>query len=238
MNKKKIIASLLIAISMFGLISCEEPSVNTQVKVNTPTEDKKEDINFNEIINKADKIKVKENIFNLNRVYEVLVDGSTIGRIDGKFANITGDVFTLTDTNDNIIASEKQIKRWGVKLNRLAEVYDDNGNVSGYIGEEVINDLFHLGRVMHFYDKDKNEIGTCEQKVFNYLDEYVVYDNEGNEDYRIKEQLTFMEPEYIIEVKDKESIIKRSDTVFVTSIIDSIKQAEEKKEQDKKKKEK
>lgn len=225
MVKCKYIISLLIAINIISLVGCKDSSN----EVNTQTQEKviEEEFDFNKTITNANKIKVKEDIFNLNRVYEISVDDEVIGKINGQYINITGDIFTLTDKNDKEIASEKQIKRWGVKLNRLAEIYDADGNVSGYIGEEVLNDFFNLGRIMHFYDKDKNEIGKCEQKVFNYLDEYVVYNNDGNEDYRIKEQLTMVEPEYIIEVKDKESIVKQTDVVFATSIIDAIKQAEE-----------
>lgn len=236
MVKCKYIISLLIAINIISLVGCKDSSN----EVNTQTQEKviEEEFDFNKTITNANKIKVKEDIFNLNRVYEISVDDEVIGKINGQYINITGDIFTLTDKNDKEIASEKQIKRWGVKLNRLAEIYDANGNVSGYIGEEVLNDFFNLGRIMHFYDKDKNEIGKCEQKVFNYLDEYVVYNNDGNEDYRIKEQLTMVEPEYIIEVKDKESIVKQTDVVFATSIIDAIKQAEEAKAKKSKEKKK
>lgn len=236
MVKCKYIISLLIAINIISLVGCKDFSN----EVNTQTQEKviEEEFDFNKTITNANKIKVKEDIFNLNRVYEISVDDEVIGKINGQYINITGDIFTLTDKNDKEIASEKQIKRWGVKLNRLAEIYDADGNVSGYIGEEVLNDFFNLGRIMHFYDKDKNEIGKCEQKVFNYLDEYVVYNNDGNEDYRIKEQLTMVEPEYIIEVKDKESIVKQTDVVFATSIIDAIKQAEEAKAKKSKEKKK
>lgn len=236
MVKCKYIISLLIAINIISLVGCKDSSN----EVNTQTQEKviEEEFDFNKTITNANKIKVKEDIFNLNRVYEISVDDEVIGKINGEYINITGDIFTLTDKNDKEIASEKQIKRWGVKLNRLAEIYDADGNVSGYIGEEVLNDFFNLGRIMHFYDKDKNEIGKCEQKVFNYLDEYVVYNNDGNEDYRIKEQLTMVEPEYIIEVKDKESIVKQTDVVFATSIIDAIKQAEEAKAKKSKEKKK
>lgn len=223
MVKCKYIISLLIAINIISLVGCKD----TSNEVNTQTQEKviEEEFDFNKIITNADKIKVKEDIFNLNRVYEISVDDEVIGKISGEYINITGDIFTLTDKNDKEIASEKQIKRWGVKLNRLAEVYDTNGDISGYIGEEFFEDFFSYTRLMHFYDKDKNEIGTCKQKFFSVLDEYVVYDMEGNEDYIIKEKFYTIEPEYEIEVKDKESIIKETDVVFITSILDSIKQA-------------
>lgn len=228
MVNKKLTISLLIAISL-GLVGCNN-SPTVKYEEPTVTQEEKEKFDFNTIIGEADTINIKENIFNFNKVYKVSVDNETIGEINGEYINITGDIFTLTDKYDREIASEKQIKRWGIKLNRLAEVYDANGNVSGYIGEEKINDFFSLGRIMHFYDADKNEIGTCKQKVFNILDEYVIYDNEGNEDYRIKEEFTIMEPEYNIEVKDKDSIIKPTNAVFVTSILDAIRQAESSKE--------
>lgn len=227
MNKRKYIASLLIAFSLSSLIGCDNtPSVEYEEPIVIEKEEK-EQFDFNAIVSDADEIKIKERIFNLNKVYEIFVDGQTIGRIDGKFVNVTGDVFTLTDREDNTIASEKQIKRWSIKLNRLAEVYDANNNVTGYIGEEVIKDFFKLGRMMHFYDANRNEIGTCEQKVFNVFDEYVIYDNDGNEDYRIKEKVSLMAPEYNIEIKDKDSVIKPTDAIFVTSILDAIKSSSE-----------
>lgn len=81
-----------------------------------------------EKINSATEVKVEEELISFNKKYNIYIDNSYIGNVSGKFINITGDIFTFKDKNDNIISSEKQIKRWGIKLNRMAELRDKSNN--------------------------------------------------------------------------------------------------------------
>jgi len=71
---------------------------------------------------------VEEELISFNQKYNIYIDNSYIGSISGKFVNITGDIFTFKDKNGYIISSEKQIKRWGIKLNRMAELRDKSNN--------------------------------------------------------------------------------------------------------------
>lgn len=101
-----------------------ENNVNQETITNNPNEQ----IDILEKINSATKVKVEEEFISFNKKYNIYIDNSYIGNISGKFINVTGDVFTFKDKNDNIISYEKQIKRWGIKLNRMAELRDKSNN--------------------------------------------------------------------------------------------------------------
>ena len=84
-------------------------------------------------INNANSVTIKENIISLNKSYDVYIDGKQIANVSGKYISLTGDVFTLKDNSGNTLMSEKQIKRWGIKLNRAAQIYDAKGNTVRFL---------------------------------------------------------------------------------------------------------
>ncbi len=90
----------------------------------TIIEENNEQVDLQKKINSANRIVVTEEFISFNKKYNLYINDEYIGNISGKFVNITGDVFTLKDKNGNVVSSEKQIKRWGIKLNRMAEVRD------------------------------------------------------------------------------------------------------------------
>ena len=79
-------------------------------------------------INKAKSVTIREEIISLNKSYDIYADGKKIANVSGKYISLTGDVFTLKDNSGKVLMSEKQIKRWGLKLNRAAQIYDADGN--------------------------------------------------------------------------------------------------------------
>lgn len=108
------------------IVSSENNTIeNSAIEDNIHTEQ----INIQERINSAREITVKEELISLSNKYNIYIDNEYIGNISGKFINITGDVFTFRDKNENVISSEKQIKRWGIRLNRLAELRDKSNNI-------------------------------------------------------------------------------------------------------------
>ncbi len=234
MNSKRIIVTILIAaisgVSLTGCNTSLEDSKQTVSIEDRQTEDKKteEEIkNSLNTLNNAKEIIVAKDLVSLNKSYGISIDGNTFGDVDGKFVNVTGDKLTIKDNKGNIISSEKQIKRWNIKLNRLAEVYNDKEEVVGYIGEEKINDMFKLGYNFHFYDKNRNEIGILKQKVLSFLDTFKIYDNSGKLCYEIKANLTLISDKYTITVHDS-SIIPADQAVYLTIILNSINNAQKK----------
>lgn len=234
MNSKKIIATILIAtISGVGLTGCgaslEDSKQMASIEDQQAEEKKSEEEikNSLNVLNNTKEIIVTKDLVSLNKSYEISIDGNTFGDVDGKFVNVTGDKLTIKDNKGNIISSEKQIKRWNIKLNRLAEVYNDKEEVVGYIGEEKINDMFKLGYNFHFYDKNKNEIGILKQKVLSFLDTFKIYDNSGKLCYEIKANLTLISDKYTITVHDS-GTIPAEQVVYLTIILNSINNAQKK----------
>ena len=124
--------------------------------------------------------------------------------------NITGDVFTFTDANGNEIAKEKQIKRWGIKLNRLARLMDTEGNITGYIGEEFFTDFLSLSKYnFHIYDEERNELGYTKERILSLFYEFNVYDVSDEILFKISKKLDIVDSYEI--VKQKESDISMKD---------------------------
>lgn len=236
---KKIITAIIISTLSVSFIGCSDTTTTVEATDNKQIVQQQEEVDKKEEsegikesiqqLNSSKEISIEEKIFSFNKSYNILVDGEEFGTISGKYINFTGDVFTLTTKHGLNIASEKQVKRWGVKLNRLAEVYDAEGNVTGYIGEEKIEDFFKIGYKFHFYDKDKNELGYIKKQYFSLLDHFDVYNMKDEVVYKVDKDLTFMADKYTISVIDN-SEIPTDQVVFVTAIMQAIQSAQKESE--------
>jgi uncharacterized protein YxjI len=232
-----ILVAIIIVVTILGINIFKNSDFQTvEEKINTSTEsivdksnteNSNNDSNVLEQINNAQNVQVIEKVISLNKEYEVYVDSKVIATVSGKYINVTGDVFKLKDNSGNIVASEKQIKRWGVKLNRLARLMDENENTVGYIGEDVIKDLFSLSKYkFHFYDENKNEYAHTKEKILSLLYEFEVYDESDNEIYKIEEDFNLLTDSYNI-TKTKDSDVSMEKVIFLTCIVDAIRDSEE-----------
>lgn len=101
-----------------------EENVNAEEEIAVPVSEE----SVLDKINNAESVTIREKIISLNKSYDIYVNGSVIANVSGKYISLTGDVFSLKDNSGNTLLSEKQIKRWGIKLNRAAQIYDADGN--------------------------------------------------------------------------------------------------------------
>ena len=122
---------ILIGIGVYFTINNVNNLINTKsaskeiiTQENIPQNNNDTQLNVLEQLNSANDVRVEEELISFNQKYNIYIDNSYIGSISGKFVNITGDIFTFKDKNGYIISSEKQIKRWGIKLNKMAELRD------------------------------------------------------------------------------------------------------------------
>lgn len=217
---------IIVLISMSLLSSCstvtQGQDLNEATNISEVSEEK---IDTEKILKEAEKIVIEEDILSLGKKYNILVDEEHVATVTGKIINAFGDVFILKDINDNVLAQEKQIKRWGLKLNRCAEISDSEGNITGYIGEETQTKLFSIGYYFHFYDAEKNEIGISDQINFTLLKENNFNDLEGNIDYEVKASFSLFD-RYELIVNDS-SNIPLYNAIFMVCIEDAIKDAED-----------
>lgn len=239
---KKCYVSLIIALIAILSTGClmeggveaikdQGSSVENENKenVNEEIEDKSENSTLT-ILNSAEKIVIKESILSIGKKYKVYVDDKKIAVVDGKTIKAFGDVFSLYDNEDNLLYYEEQEKRWGVKFNRAAVIKDSKDEVVAYIGEESETKVFSIGRYLHLYDGDKNEIGVLDQKNFTLNKQVEIYDKDkGSKDakllYKIDKEFISIGDTYEIEVKDS-SIIPVYQIIFAVCIDDAITDAE------------
>ena len=198
--KKRYFFSIIAIVVILLLVGCSSEIKDTNDDESSLPED------YSSLIEEATTVNVKERFVSLTKTYDVYVDGKEIGSVSGEYVNITGDIFTLTDANGNEIAKEKQIKRWGVRLNRLANLMDQDGNTTGYIGEEYFN---------------KNELGYTQEEIMSLYYEFNVYNaSTGEILFNISKQLDMVDSYKI--VKKQDSDISMKDIIFLTCIIDAI----------------
>ena len=178
-------------------------------------------------LEQAKTLVVETDFVSLNKSYNVSVEGEKVAEVEGKYLPLFGDTLTLEDLNGNELGSERQIKRWNIKLNRLAEIMDESGVTEGYIGEKVIQNFFNLGYTFHFYDAHKDELGYAREKVFRLFDEYVIYNEEDEPLYKIKQKFSLFNRKYEITVYD-ESTIPVEQSIYLTCILDAVEHAKKK----------
>lgn len=184
---------------------------------------------FQEIIEVSNEITIEKKIFSFRKHYYVLSDGVLIGEVTGKFFPVFGETLKLKDIYGNLIKKEMQIKRLGLtqvklfnmSINRLAKVEDDNGNTTGYIGEEKLRDFWRLKRVLHFYDEDYKKQGSGQADAILLCKDFKVFDTDNNVDYVIDGSIFSPTSRYTIDIKDK-SDVPVEDVIFYTIIENSI----------------
>ncbi len=76
------------------------------------------------------------------------------------------------------------------------------------------------------YDKDKNEYAYTKEKILSLLYEFEVYNNEDEEIYNVSKNFDLISDSYTI-TKVKDSDVNMEDVIFLTCIVDAIRDSEE-----------
>jgi uncharacterized protein YxjI len=172
----------------------------------------------------AHEVLVDEVVFCWGKEYEIKVNGETVAKVEGKNVNWWEDRFILKTTDGKILCSETENKRV-FEWNRAAEFYDGDNTFTGYISEQVWEDMFKWSHVFHIYDPQQQELGRTEKKYFSWLDRIELFDMQGNMDYLVKGKFTIND-QYTISIRDKNSVIPLEKVIMLTCIEDAIKDAE------------
>lgn len=209
-----------VVFMVFLLAACATEEVNKGTKASTP----EPAINGEELLKEAKTVVIKEDAFSMKKKYGIFVGETKVAEVTGKYYKGFGDEFILKDVDGDILLKEKQVKRWGVKYERTAEIKNAKDEIIGYIGESVNTKLFSVGYFFHFFDKDKKEIGVSDQINFSLMKENKFLDNDENIDYYVKKQMA-MTDEYELQIKDKENIPLEF-AIIMVCIEDAIADAE------------
>lgn len=206
----KLVCAVMTLLVLFGVMEVQATNSDTDLLTT---------------LSQAETIKIKRSWFSFNKDYKIYVDGEKIGKVEGLYFNLFGERLVLSDLDGQVYASEQQVKRWNIRLNRLAQVYNASNETVGFIGEKVIEDFFHLGYTFHFYDANRQEIAVSKEKVLQIFPEYVIEDSHGKKLYKIKKKFTLFTSTYEITNYDT-SVLPVERSVLLTCILDAIKTSE------------
>ncbi len=195
---------------------------------------------FEDRLTNSSSIEIKEVYLTWGKRYDLYVDNDMVAQVTGKDFKLWGDTFTLKTLDGKVLASEDENKRVLFKLNRSAVCYDENSNITGYLGEERFKDLFKWGYIFHFYDKDQKEIGYSEKIGRSCLARHKLYDVQKNVDYGIdrKMGIPFLTSYFTLSVDDLESVIPLEHAILLTCIEDAIADSQKTKRLSRKRKKK
>ena len=197
-----------------------------------PKDQKVTNKDYKALLDKASTVKIEEAFVSLGKHYDVYVGDEKVAEVTGNFFTTFGDTFIMKDPNGNFLIKETEIKRWGLEFDRMAEVQDQNNNTLGYIGEKTWTKIFSIGYTFHFFNSDKQMIGTSDQINFSFFKENQFFDNNNKVAYQVQKKMGFTD-KYELKVYDK-SIIPLYQAILMVCIEDSIKDAEDKKNDKKK----
>lgn len=218
----------LLFLTLVFLAGCPAPRAQnpspspSTAKVLAPTTPQVANIDYVARLNSATTIDIKEYTFSMGKDYDILADGVKVATVSGKDLRLfEGDVFVLKDLNGKVLAYEEEQVEF-FQLDRAAVVYDANDNVSGYLGEDRISNLFSLSYIFYFYDANKNEIGKSDKFTNSCLGTHKIYNASGTEAYDVNKHLTLGGDHYTITVTDPKTPINRYKAILLVCIEDAI----------------
>lgn len=191
-----------------------------------------ENQSLEDILKNSSEFKLEKKILSLKKHYFITVDDVIVGEVTGKFFTVFGDKLEMADSKGNIVKTEYQVKRMGptngklfnLSFDRLAEIQDDKGVVSGYIGEEKLKDFWKINHRQYFYNADGDKQGSAKPDFFILSKDYKISDNEDNVDYIIDGNIVSASAKATITKTDNSNIDEASIifyTIIENSIIDS-----------------
>lgn len=217
MNKK--LKLMLLGVATLALVGCANTAKDHS---NNSPREKAEEVVAYEGLKGSKDITVNQSLFSFVKDYSVESDNGNVFTVTGEFMAIMGDNLTMVDSDGNIVAKDHQIKRFGVNINRMAEIENADG-VVGYIGEET-SDKFNLSLSKsmwyHFYDKDGEEIGKGNKNFSFSAGDWEIMDMNNNVLYKLHKNWSISNS-FTLTVLDDSKVPVES-AVFYTIIMNEI----------------
>lgn len=229
LNKITKIIGIIIGTLLLGLFLFHQVQMNRVFGTESTDLVNPQTQSLEEILNNSKKITIEKKLLSIRKHYYVMSDGVLVGEITGKLFPFFGDVLELKDTHGNLVKKESQIKRLGltqvklfnVSIDRLAQIEDDNYNVTGYIGEQKLKDFWKLNRIQYFYSSDYQTQGIGKADSFIFCKDYKIFDTDNNKDYIIDGNFFSPTSKYTIDIIDNTDV-SVEDAIFFTIIENSI----------------
>lgn len=142
----------------------------------TPTADTADSQAALDAINNASEITATKSLLSWGDEWVIEADGNKVGTVTGQALYSIGDVYSLTTTSGNLVASETEELK---AINHEATLYDWNNNPTGKLEERLVT-LTPTVDIIHANSGGSNEIaGTSTTDFASLTNQTTITDNTG-----------------------------------------------------------
>lgn len=230
-HPKKILTTILVVAGIIGVgvVVAHKSQMNRLFEKTSSSLFNVEEQSLEEILDIASEFKIEKKAISFKKHYFIIVDDVVVGEVIGDFFTIFGDKLQMTDIKGNVVTTEYQVKRLGptngkifnLSFDRLAQIEDSKGTITGYIGEEKLKDIFKLNHRQYFYNADGEKIGNAKPDFFILSKDYEIKDVDDNIDYTVDGNIFSPTAKATISKKDNSNVDEES-VIFYTIIENSI----------------
>lgn len=148
----------------------------TNAPTSTPTTDVADSQAALDAINNAREITATKSLFSWGDEWVIEADGQQVGTVTGQALYAIGDVYSLTTTSGNLVASETEELK---AITHEATLYDWNNQPTGKLEERLVT-LTPTVDIIHTNSGGSNEIvGTSTTDFASLTNQTTITDNTG-----------------------------------------------------------
>lgn len=142
----------------------------------TPTADTADSQAALDALNNASEITATKSLFSRGDEWVIEADGNKVGTVTGQALYTIGDVYSLTTTSGNLVASETEELK---AITHEATLYDWNNQPTGKLEERLVT-LTPTVDIIHTNNGGGNEIvGTSTTDFASLTNQTTITDNTG-----------------------------------------------------------
>lgn len=185
----------------------------------TPTADTADSQATLDAINNAHEINATKSLLSWGDEWVIEADGNKVGNVTGQALYTIGDVYSLTTTSGNLVASETE------ELNAIthtATLYDWNNNPTGTLEERVLT-LMPTVDIHHTDANGSNEtVGTSTTDFASLTHQTTIADNTGTQAWETKRHALTLHTTITITRNNAGGTVTGIDALMVTLMMSEI----------------
>ena len=164
-----------------------------------------------ETLDDAKVIKMNKHAFSLSDYWDITVDNQEFGTIKGEFLPLLGDVYTLRDKENNILAYETEDI---ATFSNKAQIYDYNGEKTGLMTGE----FWSLKKDFAITESNNKKPARLKADWTLFLKSAKIYNDKDQVQYDIQQNFSVFNKEWTITKKWDGSVTGKN-AVLLTAIL-------------------
>lgn len=164
-----------------------------------------------ETLDNAKVIKMNKHAFSLSDYWDITVDNQEFGTIKGEFLPLLGDVYTLRDKENNILAYETEDI---ATFSNKAQIYDYNGVKTGL----MTGKFWSLTKDFAITESNNKKPARLKADWTLVLKSSKIYNDKDQVQYDIQQNFSVFNKEWTI-TKKRDGSVTGKNAVLLTAIL-------------------